>query len=172
LEKDPHRLSDGFNIYQYVNNEPMNSLDLTGLWTVSVGGYGTAGAPGIVGSGGASFNFDGHGNISLTVAGGAGGRAGTPGASGALHFGATDGRDVGDLTGKFVQYSVGGAAGEHVGGTVYFGPNDIGETVEGGGVDIRFGLGVGLDTQVTYTEELWRGDIWDFLDPWGMLPCH
>jgi hypothetical protein len=52
------------------------------------------------------------------------------------------------------------------------GPNDAGQTVKGGGLDIGAGIGFGLDTQVTYTEELWRGDIWDLIDPWGLLPCH
>ena len=172
LAKDPHKLNDGVNIYQYATSEPVNVLDPTGFWTVSIGGYGAAGAPGIVGSGGFSFNLDGRGNISVTGTLGGGGRAGTPGASGGVHIGGTTGRDVGDLTGRYVQYSAGGAAGGHVGGTVYFGPNSAGDTVKGGGVDIGGGLGVGLDVQVTNTWELWRGDIWDLLDPWGMLPCH
>ena len=129
LAKDPHKLADGFNIYQYSSSEPINLLDLTGLWTFSIGRYGTAGAPGIVGSGGFSLNFDGRGNISLTGTLGGGGRAGTPGATGALHIG-------------------------------------------GGGIDIGGGLGVGLDVQVTNTWEIARGDVWDLLDPWGVLPCH
>ena len=46
------------------------------------------------------------------------------------------------------------------------------DPAKGGGLDVGGGLGGGLAVQVTRTWELARGDIWDILDPWGMLPCH
>jgi len=148
--KDPIRFKGGLNLYVYVENNPINGADASGLWTVQIGGtiqgvWGPAAGVGFAG-----IAFDGHGNVGVYFGGGGGTGAGAM-ASGGLSVAGSNGDTINDLKGPFANVSLGGGWGPSATGDAFTGWADDGRAIAGGGFTFGPGAGAGASLGVTDT---------------------
>jgi RHS repeat-associated protein len=146
LNRDPIGERGGISLYNYVNDNPINTVDPLGLWTVNIGFSGSINIPmiGSVGIGGGGFGgiaIDGHGNIGWYWGGGGGIGAGAGGGAAGIQLGRSDADSICDLAGPFGSASGSGGEGVIVGGEVYTGSGSHGQTVTGGNLFIGGGGG-------------------------------
>jgi RHS repeat-associated protein len=146
--------------YGYCVNDPVNRVDMWGLWTVNAGVSGSASGFGVGGTASGSVGRDGEGNWALQGTVGAGPSAGY-GASIAGFGQATNATHMDDLAGKGSQ--VGWNAAEIPVGEFKFGPGLGVDKVTGNdysGVEVagNFGAGALFETHAyeTYT---WSKDL-------------
>ncbi|MFZ0932346.1 MAG: FG-GAP-like repeat-containing protein [Syntrophobacteraceae bacterium] len=137
------------NPYTYVQDNPVNSFDPTGLWTLSLGltVSGQIGPLNINFSGGLAI--DGNGNIGTfeTIGGGLGvGAGGSLGISGSI----SNAQTIMDLQGPFATTTFGAGAGLSGSWDSYAGPSDNG-WVTGSGLTLGLGLGGAADTGISDT---------------------
>jgi RHS repeat-associated protein len=139
----------GPNLYDYVDNDPINAIDPLGLWTFGIGlslNF-QIGPININFSGG--FAIDGQGNVGTYYVGGGGVGAGAH-ASGGLSFSGSNAKTICDLSGPFANANLGGGLGPDAEANGYIGNSPDG-TVIGGGVTLGAGLGAGGSGGGTYT---------------------
>lgn len=148
--KDPAVFNRGETLlYGYAANDPVNSVDPTGLYTVQIGG--TIG--GVTGWFGwqttIGLAIDSHGNLAVFATSGGGLGAGADfslGLSGAF----SNAETICQLRGIFASSSVGAGAGLHLTADTFSGPSNRGY-VTGGGLTAGEGAGAGGFAGVTYT---------------------
>jgi len=149
LKRTPIELLEGPNLYDYVANDPINSIDPLGLWTFSVGVtvslkwwvFDFSVSAGIVG--------DTQGNINTYTTGGAGAGLGE-GLSAGVSVATSNAKNNCDLTGKFGAANLGGFVGGGGSGDVFWGNSNDGP-VFGGGLTVGVGLGGGAAADITDT---------------------
>lgn len=123
------------NLFEYVQNNPINMTDRLGLWTFGFGAGATGGA-GAGASGSGMIVVDGKGNIGVLTSGGAGGYGGVSGSVGGI-IQVTNADTIYDLKGWSSQ--TGGSYGQ---GTSYGVELIIGKGYMG--FNINVGIGGGL----------------------------
>ena len=158
--KDPIGFGGGdTDLYTYVKGDPINSLDMSGLWTFQMGFSGSFTFFGFSATGFVGFAIDGHGDIATIAGGGLGAGMGA-GASGGVFAGASNGDTVCDLSGPFDNISSGGGWGPDATGDAFYGYGANGQKVTGGSITLGPGLGNtsfvgGTGTHVGPVGHLW-----------------
>ena len=175
LSTDPLGYADGMNLYAYVRNNPINSADALGLYTVAVGSTFLVGA-GAGATGQTSLAVDSSGNVALVETSGGGG-CGCATASAGVAFSGTNAKTVHDLQGT------GGQAGGSVGsGTSVGAEYVVGNQADGSqyhGFDLNISASVGpmpaeahgfvTSTEVTFLFSFAHDSRYTFSDWWGDL---
>lgn len=157
--KDPIGFAGGYaNLHEYVDNDPINSRDPTGLQTIQTGFTVTISWGPINFSGSYGTALDIHGNIVVYSSLGGGLGAGARLSAG-VSLAVSNARTVCDLAGPFVGGSVGAGAGPKASIDVFSGPSP-GGYVSGGGFTVGAGLGVsgfagGTHTTLGPVTDLW-----------------
>ena len=141
---------DGLNWYVYCNNNPINSVDPTGLWVLVISGVGQAQC-GVGVEAGAGIAIDGNGNFAAVLSAGVG--AGSPSAGGGVQIAFYTYDNASQLEGFSFELGGSGTVGLGVGAT--FGVDVI---MNGDGIvgeSITIGAGAGLPGEghgyVSYT---------------------
>ena len=143
--------------YPYVGNDPLSSYDLSGLFTISLGGSLNIQLGPINIHFSSGFAIDSSGNVgAYNTAGGGFGGTGAE-ASGGLSLNASNANSICDLSGPFASGNVGGGLGGGAAANYFTGPSQDG-WVTGGGVTLGAGLGAGgsVGGTDTYVNPLWR----------------
>jgi RHS repeat-associated protein len=148
--KDPIGFGGGFaNLYEYVDNDPVNHLDSSGLQTLQTGVTVNISWGPISFTGSFGTAIDARGNIAPFSSAGAGLGAGAR-VSGGLMVAVSNARTICDLAGPFSTASVGAGAGGDASIEFFSGPTSNGY-VSGGGFTAGAGLGAGGFGGVTTT---------------------
>ena len=139
----------GPNLYDYVDNDPINAIDPLGLWTFGIGLSLNFQFGPINVNWSSGFVIDGQGNIGTynVVGGGLGVGAKV---SGGLNFSGSNAKTICDLSGPFANANLGGGLGPDAEANGWIGNSPDG-TVIGGGVNLGGGLGAGGSGGGTYT---------------------
>jgi RHS repeat-associated protein len=147
LQVDPS-YSGPSNLYAYVTNDPLNSVDPLGLYTLQIGIAGGGTFLGIfVPQGGAGFAIDTKGNVGVYAYAGIGVGVGVQAGAG-LSIQGSNAQTIFDLSGKFTNTSAHGGAG--FGGSAdYFAGSSPNGPVVGGGATV--GASVGASASITQT---------------------
>lgn len=144
------------NLYQYAENNSVNFIDPTGLWTLSIGLSinGQIGSININISGGIAV--DSSGNIGTYTTGGGGLGIGAK-IAGGMSISGSNAKTICDLSGPFASGSVGGGWGPNASGDYFTGSSRNG-WVTGGGITIGAGLGAGGSSAITGTKvyPIWK----------------
>jgi RHS repeat-associated protein len=144
--KDPIGFGGGLtNLYGYVGNDPMNSIDLNGLWTASIGVSISFVFAGTSGSFGIGYVVDSHGCIGTYSSFGGGVGVGS-GVSGGFEGGISNADGITGLKGISQSSAVGG--GDGLSGTV---EESSGDGVSSYGGSIGAGYGGGISTGISHT---------------------
>ncbi len=161
INEDPIRLFGGINSYAYVQNNPVNWIDPSGLFGITVGFEGAAAAFGFGGMGGIYGNFAHNPSLpwyqgwssSVTIIAGGGAAASVAGVGGGVHIGGNNACDVDQLNGPFINAGRAGLGAVSVGGF-----RSLDGSVSGGGVTVGPSLGyIGAIGGGTYTWTLGGG---------------
>ena len=137
------------NLYEYVDNDPVNHVDPSGLQTLQTGFTVNISWGPITVTGSYGTAIDVHGNIAPFSAAGGGLGAGAHASAGFM-LAVSNATTVCDLAGPFATGSVGGGAGVDASIDVFSGPSSNGH-VSGGGFTVGAGLGAGGFGGVTTT---------------------
>jgi RHS repeat-associated protein len=178
LQSDPIHYAGGPNLYLYVKNNPVTSMDPFGLRGVGIGGSITGGS-GVGGTTGAQFVIDTSGNVGIFVHAGGGAyySGGTMGTADFTYFAGS----ALNLNGPFITTGgSGNALGGTIGGEYHYGGWDTDV-----GASVNIGLTGGLPAEVHHfietgefiplsdiinldtIRDYWTGvggDIWDWLN--------
>jgi len=145
--------------YGYCVDDPVNRVDVWGLWTAS-GGFGVSGgAFGVGGTASTSVGRDGEGNWSWQGTVGAGPAAGY-GVSGGLFGQATNATRMDDLAGEGTQ--AGWSTGDLPVGQFKWGPTIGVDTIMGNGYEggaVQIGAGAGTPETHAYETYTWSKDL-------------
>ena len=120
-------------MYNYVKDNPLKYIDPFGLWTFQVGVSVNLQLGPFVFPLSAGLASDNHGNLAGYYETPRGGIGAGADATGGVSVKWSNGCTINDLSGKFVNVSVGGGWGPHVSGDGFFGYGENGQRVEGGG---------------------------------------
>ena len=148
----------GTNLYAYADNDPVNYIDVTGLWTFQMGLSGSFSKWDFSGTGFVGFAVDGYGNITVIYGGGAGLGVGV-GVSGGVFAGVSNAKTVCRLRGPFYNLSGGLGAASDAAGDVFYGKSS-GQNVAGGTLTLGAGLGETSFAGRTYTRVGPIGYLW------------
>jgi RHS repeat-associated protein len=158
ISEDPTGFAGGdVNLMAYVQNNPVNGIDPSGLWTVNIGFSGNVNIPivGPVGIGGGGFGGIAYDGTNWAwYRGGGGGVGGGGGGSLGIQIGGSNANSVRDLAGPFVSASASGGEGIIVGGEGYIGQGSNGGSITGGNFFVGGGGGTPVSgtVGVTYTK--------------------
>ena len=141
----------GPNLYEYASNSPITLADPTGLWTITIGWTGNFSGQSTTGTATIALAIDSSGGVAVTGTIGGGLLTTTGGAqeSDGLSIGFSNAKTVCDLSGPFVEATVGGGAGAGGAGSVFGGTSPDGTVV---GVNLTVGEGAGLGIGVSGTQ--------------------
>ena len=161
MSKDPILFAGGdANLYGYALTDPINYIDLTGLWTFQMGFSGSISLPfGFSFTGFVGFAIDGHGEIAPIYGGGLGQGMGE-GLSGGVFIGASNATSVCNLSGPFANLALGGGWGPDATGDAFYGLDSQGQSVLGGSVTVGAGLGATSFDGATITHVGLVGNLW------------
>jgi RHS repeat-associated protein len=152
LSRDPWgEVSDpGANLYSYVQNDPINGIDSTGLATLQVGASGAVSLPfGLSVPIGFGLAVDSEGHVAVYEYAGGGATVGAS-VEGGVSIQVSNAQTVCDLSGLFFNTSAHAGAG--LGGSAdYFTGNSPDGPVAGGGVTIGGAAGASISGGATDT---------------------
>jgi RHS repeat-associated protein len=166
--KDPIGFAGGdANLYRYAVGDPVNSIDFTGLDTISVGVGVSYTLIGLAGSGFGGLVVDTSGQVALYYGSG-GGTALGAGAAGGVSVAWSNGQTYKDFGGPFVNGSLSGGLGPSASLDYFADPNN---PVSGFGLTVGPGVGGGASLLITDTEVIPLFDI-GFLGDWAYDALH
>ena len=131
ISQDPIGFRGGPNLYEYASNSPITLADPTGLWTITIGWTGNFSGQSTTGTATIALAIDSSGGVAVTGTIGGGLLTTTGGAqeSDGLSIGFSNAKTVCDLSGPFVEATVGGGAGAGGAGSVFGGTSPDGTVV-------------------------------------------
>ena len=152
ISEDPSGFGSGTNLHSYAAQDPVDLTDPTGLSTFSIGGS-VSFQIGPFGSvqGSVGFAIDSEGNFGgFYFAGGGYGVGGGEHGQAGISFARSNAETICQLTGLFLNSSVGAGDGLDISGDAFTGQSNRG-TVVGGGFTAGVGFGAGGSILPTYT---------------------